>query len=173
MTWTEEYNDINKMKIIDKKELCKWNVSDRTTQEVKRVIPFTFGCPSILFLFWRESGQLDTILRDMPEGLSVYSKLTQGHGTGADSVIRAEAMLMRGEDAEAEILCHKALYLAKNCQRQQISICLCAGFVLARIAILRGDVEGYFMAVKSIENYAKEDSSQYVLAHGGSLPNCP
>ena len=156
----EEYNDVKKMSSEEKKI---WDAIDTPTHEIKRVIPFTFGCPSILFLFWRESGQLENALRNMTDALPKYCKLTKGHGTGADSVMWAEAMLMRGEDAEAEILCHKALYQARNCQHQQISICLSAELVLTRIAIMRGDVEGYFTAVRSIRNYANEKASQYVL----------
>ncbi len=68
---------------------------------------------------------------------------------------------MRGEDKQAEILCHKALYEARS--KQQISICLCVELILARIAILRGDVDGYFTAVGNIEGYAKESSHSYVL----------
>lgn len=97
----------------------------------------------------------------MEETLPDYRKLTGGHGTGADSVMRAEAMLMRGEDDEAEILCHKALYEARSCQ--QTCICLCAELVLARIAILRGNAEVYFTAVRNIRNYAKGNSDLRVL----------
>ncbi|HWQ78483.1 MAG TPA: LuxR C-terminal-related transcriptional regulator [Anaerovoracaceae bacterium] len=123
--------------------------------------PFTLGCPSVLFMFWRESGELENDMRHISRTLPDYQKLTQGHGAGAESVMRAEAMLMRGDDNAAEILCHKALYEAHSFR--QISVCLCAENVLARIAILRGDVDGYFTAVKNIRGYANENSSLYIL----------
>lgn len=123
-------------------------------------MPWTFGGISILNMFWRESGKLDDTLQDMDECLPYYFKLTREHGAGANSALRAEVMLMRGEDDEAEILCHKALYEART--HQQIAICLCAELILARIAILRGDVEGYFTAVNNIKGYTKEKSNLYV-----------
>ena len=61
----------------------------------------------------------------------------------------------------AEILCHKALYEARSFQ--QTGVCLCAELVLARIAILRGDVDGYLTAVSNIKGYVKENSNLYIL----------
>jgi LuxR family maltose regulon positive regulatory protein len=132
------------------------------TQKIKRDIPFTFGCPSVLFLFWREAGQLENEMHNFAENLPAYCEITQGHGLGADSLMRAEAMLMRGEDLEAETLCHMALYQAKNCENQQVCICLGAEFVLARIAILRGDVEAYFSAINNLQSYTDVKSDLYV-----------
>lgn len=125
---------------------------------IKRDIPFTFGCPSVLFLFWREEGQLENEVQSLTENLPAYCKITQGHGFGADSLMRAEVMLMRGEDNDAEVLCHMALYQAKCCENQQICICLGAELVLARIAILRGDVEEYFSAIRKIQSYSITNS---------------
>ena len=122
--------------------------------------PWTFGSVSILCLFWREPGKLDETLRQIDGYLPHYLRITHGYGAGADSAARAEALLMRGEDEQAEILCHRALYEARS--RQQISICLCAELTLARIAILRGDAGGYFTAVQNIQNYAKENPHLHV-----------
>lgn len=160
MAYIEAYNDVSKMR---EKRQKIWDLSEKTSERIKCAIPFTFGCPSVLFLFWRESGQLENALRGIAEGLPIYRKYTQGHGTGADCVMQAEALLMRGEDVEAEVLCYKALYQARSCQCKQVSICLSAELVLVRIAILRGDVEGYFAGIRNIKEYVKENSSLYVF----------
>ncbi|HWR62704.1 MAG TPA: LuxR C-terminal-related transcriptional regulator, partial [Clostridia bacterium] len=152
------YNDIRKM---SEGRRSAWEILGGPSSIIVNDMPWTFGGTSVLSMFWRESGKLEDALRDMDECLPYYLKLTRGHGAGANSVMRAEAMLMRGEDDKAEILCHKALYDARSCQ--QISICLCAELVLARIAILRGDAEGYFTAVKNIQGCAKENSNLYIL----------
>lgn len=152
-----EYSDIKKM---NKGWKAALKILGRPSRILVKEMPWTFGSTSVLSIFWRESGRLDDILCDMDESLPYYLKLTQGHGTGAESVLRAEAMLMRGEDNEAEILCHRAIYDAHS--RQQTCICICAVQVLARIAIMRGDVEGYLNAVKNVQNYAKEDSNLYI-----------
>jgi LuxR family transcriptional regulator, maltose regulon positive regulatory protein len=124
-------------------------------------MPWVFGSTSVLAMFWRKSGALEDEMKAMDECLPFFRKLTRGLCAGANSVMRAEALLMRGEDDEAEIMCHKALYDARS--YQQVSICLCAELTLARIAILRGDVDGYLSAVKNIQGYSNENSNLYVL----------
>lgn len=158
MTIMKDYNDVSKMRADGRSTRDRL---DKSFTQIKCEIPFTFGCPSILFLFWREAGRLDGALKDVEESLPIYRKLAPEHGIGAESVMKAEAMLMRGEDNEAEILCHKALYQARS--HRQTCICLSAELVLARIAILRGDTEGYFTAARNIRGYAKKDSNLYVL----------
>jgi LuxR family maltose regulon positive regulatory protein len=90
----------------------------------------------------------------MEECLPLYSRIANGHGTGADSVFRAEARLMHGDDAEAEAACHQAIYQAG--EKHQASICLCAELVLARAAILRGDAAMYAALREKIAKTAEE-----------------
>ncbi len=152
------YNDIRKMSEGRKAAL---KILDEPSSIIVNNMPWTFGNTSILNMFWRESGKLEDALRDMDECLPYYLKLTRGHGTGADSAMRAEAMLMRGEDDDAEILCYKALYGAGS--HRQTSICICAELVIAHIAILRGDAEAYFTSVKNIQGYSKGNTNLYIL----------
>lgn len=152
------YNDIRKMSAGRREAL---EIMGGPSDSIVKNMPWTFGGTSILNMFWREPGTLEETLRDMDECLPYYLRLTKGHGAGADSVLRAEALLMRGEDKAAEIHCHKALYEARN--HEQICVCICAEQVLARIAILRADVEGYFRALANIWQFAKENSDPYVL----------
>ena len=152
------FNDIPKMHAGQTEA---WRILGKPTDMIKESIPLVFATTSILNLFWRESGELENELQQMDEFSPIYYKFTNGHGAGRHSLMRAEAMLMRGEDTYAEILCHKALYEARS--YQEISICLSAELVLTRIAILRGDVEGYSTSIKNIQCYAKENSNLYVL----------
>ncbi len=152
------YNDIKKVKELQKSayELLGGSSRFRLNE-----IPITLGATSVLSMVWRESGGLDEALVDIQSNLPYHFKLTQGQGFGADSVLHAEMMFMRGDDIQAEILCHKALYQARS--KQETCICLCAEQVLARIAILRGDVEGFFTSLENIRGYAKESSNLYVM----------
>ena len=50
---------------------------------------WTFGSPSVLYLFWRESGRLVEELAQMDACMPVYYRLTQGHGAGAEHIMRA------------------------------------------------------------------------------------
>jgi len=135
-----EFNDIAKMSVYHREAFAhlssaEGGASPRTV--IFGLTPWTFGIPSVLSLYWNRTGGLDEALALMDECMPWYVKLTGGHGTGAEVMMRAEAHLYRGEEAEAETLSHKALYLARGAG--QISLCLCAELVLARLAILRGD----------------------------------
>lgn len=154
----KEFNDIPKMRAEQKKA---WEILGQSTEIIKENTPWLFEAPTVLGFFWRESGKLENVLMEMEEGRTLYRSLFRGYGAGTGYVMQAEAMLMRGRDDDAEILCHKALYEARS--SRQVGICICGELVLARIAILRGDVDSYFRAIKNIQGYAKENTSLYVL----------
>lgn len=153
-----EFNDISKMREGQEKA---WGLLGKPTDMVKANTPWLFATPSALNMLWRKSGHLEHVMDQMDQGRTIYLNLAQGHGAGANYVMRAEAMLMCGEDDAAEILCHKALYNARS--YQGVSICLCAELIFARIAILRGDTEGYFNALKNIRGYTNQYSDLSVL----------
>jgi len=149
-----DFNDITKMM---ESQRNAWETLGKPLKIINRKSIYGYASPSILNLYWREVGTLEDTLQKMDEASFTYLKLTGGRGAGAQSILRAEAMLMRGEDDEAEILCYKALYDAKSFG--QIGICLSAELVLARIAILRGNEGSYFTAVRNIQGYDKESSN--------------
>ncbi len=153
-----EFNDISK---VNKGHETALKILGKPSIMIKSDIPMLFATTSVLNMFWRESGELENELQQIDIGAHLYHKIGQGHGIGYNTVMRAEALLMRGEDNEAEILCHKALYEARS--YYQTDMCICAELVLARIAILRGEVKGYFTAIKNMQDYAKADSNLYVL----------
>ena len=153
-----EFNDIAKMMEGQNKY---WNLLGKTTDMVKNDTPFLFGSISVLNMLWRDKGGLKNVLKQMEGGSNLYHKLTIGHGSGAFYAMKAEAMLMAGEDDEAEILCYKTIHDARG--YKQDDICLCSELILARIAILRGDVEAYFRAVKNIRNYADDNPKLYII----------
>ena len=152
------YNDFKKVKEVQK---AAYELLGGSSRFRLNEIPITLGGTSVLSMVWREPGSLDEALVDIQRNLPYHFKLTHGQGFGVDSALHAEMMLMRGDDIQAEILCHKALYQARS--KQETCICLCAEQVLARIAILRGDVNGFFTSLENIKGYAKESSNLYVL----------
>ncbi len=129
-----QYNRIDAMSALHRSALARLG-GPATLISVKST--WTFGSPSVLYMFWRESGRLNRELEQMDACMPVYYRLTCGHGVGAEHIMRAEAHFLRGEADEAEILCHRAM-LAADTARQN-SIFLCGLFLLARAAILRGD----------------------------------
>lgn len=158
LTSFTKYNDIKK---LSKGQKAAYELLGGPSRFKLKDIPITLGSTSILNMFWCEVGKLDEVLADMKKSLPYHILLTSGQGVGADSVLHAEIVFMRGDDIQAEILCHKAQYQARN--KNEIYVCLCAEQILARIAILRGDVEGFFTAVENIKSYVKEGSNLYIL----------
>ncbi len=153
-----EFNDMIKMQESYKK--C-WELLGGPSDIISTRTSMLYGGVSVLNMLWRESGKLEEVLQYMEKGRTLNLKLTRGHGAGAYYAMMAEVSLMRGDDKEAEIQCYKALYEAQSFKNIDIQVCVKLLFV--RIAILRGDVEGYFSAVKNIQNYPNENTSLYVL----------
>jgi LuxR family maltose regulon positive regulatory protein len=155
------FNDIERMSVFHRYALEYFGGFGGETERSTIVFgttPWTFGITSVLCLFWSKRGELEKELHSMDECMPHYIKLSGGHGAGADSAMRAEAALFLGDDAESEILCYRAVYMAR--EHRQTSVCLCAELILARIAILRGDHEKYPAILDKITHYADEAHKQ-------------
>ena len=104
-------------------------------------------------MYHRDAGQLDRELADMEYYTPYYTALAAGHGRGGPALMRAEALLFRGETEEAEILGHKARHEANLAG--QISILIGAELLLGCLAILRGDAAALFAALENIDALAE------------------
>lgn len=153
--------DLKKMR-EDYKTACE--ILRESPDIIKNSVPWLSVFPTALGLFWHEPGGLDEDLRAMDELKPIYRRFNRGQGAGLGHLIRAEAMLLRGEEDEAEISCHKARYEGRA--HGQISICIYAALCLARVFILRGDTAGFSAALESIQGYAAphEDLSMRRMA---------
>nr|WP_321502065.1 LuxR C-terminal-related transcriptional regulator [uncultured Dethiosulfovibrio sp.] len=132
------YNDIEAM---GKDHSRAYELLGPHSRLFKPDTPWTFGWPSVLGMFHSESGKLDRELSDMDRWLPQYNSLTSGNGSGAELIFRAEALLYRGQDDEAEALAIRALDVTKRLN--QDSLYICTAFLLQRIALLRGDGPGF------------------------------
>lgn len=98
----------------------------------------TFGCPSVLFLYYRKSGKLrDSFIKNRGSFTS-YFNLTNGHGMGADTVFEAELYFLQGDFDNAEIAIQKSIYEANK--YDQIEIKICGLFLQTRIAMIKGNL---------------------------------
>jgi LuxR family maltose regulon positive regulatory protein len=129
-----EYNNLQKMAEHIKKaaELLKHPVKFMDTKS-----SWTFGSPSVLYMFYRETGGLLEDVKTLKEAMPVYNKLTNGHGAGGQFVMVAERYFNCGDFESAEIELQKALYAANS--HGQGDIALCARFLQARLTIVKGD----------------------------------
>lgn len=152
------YNDIFKMAEYHKN-------ARRMLKEPSLFIRFnaiwTFGSPSILYMFYREPGKLEEHIDGLAEDLPRYSQLTNGNAAGAESLIRAEGYFVRGDLENAEILLHQGLLKAQS--KEQMANILCARFLEARIDLCRGN----FNISKALQTMREEITSagEYLLIH--------
>lgn len=99
---------------------------------------WSFGSPSVLFMFYRHSGKLLEDLSLLQETLPRYYALTKHHGAGCDLVMEAEILYLRGNFEAAEIFCHKAAREALK--HKQLGVIACTIFLRMRLALVRGDL---------------------------------
>lgn len=123
---------------------------------------WSFGSPSVLYMFYRESGKLEQEVNDMKEAMPYYYRLTDGHGTGAEQMMEAEWHFCKGDFENAEIAVHQVLYLAEGAN--QPNMLLCAFFLQARIALMRGDYASVLDLSGKIYE-AVDKNRLYVLIH--------
>ena len=123
---------------------------------------WTFGSPSVLYMFYRESGKLEQEVLDMKEAMPYYYRLTAGHGTGAEQLMEAEKYFNRGDFENAEIAVQQALYLADGAH--QPNMVLCAQFLQSRMALVQGDYVRILDLSRKIHE-AVENNKLYTLIH--------
>lgn len=114
--------------------------------------PWAFGGYYQLTEFHINAGEADREADALEAFIAVYSRLTQGHGSGADALFRAELAYNRCDIPGAEVFAYKALALAED--RRQCIIQLSAALTLADIAILKCDVQGWQNAISLMEKAA-------------------
>lgn len=129
------YNDIKKMSEHHRKA-CE--LLDQPTSIYDTKSNWTFGSPSVLYMFYRESGKLEEHVGDIIEALPYYYRLTNGHGRGAEYVMEAERHFNIGEFEDAEISIKKALS-EKPAENLETGIILCIEFLQTRLAFLKGN----------------------------------
>ncbi len=114
--------------------------------------PWYFGSISQVTAFHCVPGEADREACELEEFLKVYSRLTNGHGSGADALFRGEIAHYRGNLSEAEIFLHKAGYLAESCRQKVIQ--LGVALHLAEIAVEKADMEGWQRTIAAMERAA-------------------
>ena len=129
------YNDISAMSRLHR------SASSRMSRPAISIRPdggWTFGSPSVLMMFYRAPGELQSELAEMDECMPHYYKTTSNHGQGAETIMRAEAMFCQGRFTDAYIELERAYAQIKD--NGQINMELCCDFLSRRLS-LHTDVE--------------------------------
>lgn len=130
-------------------------LGNRCSQVILPATPWCFGNYSPLTEFYITPGEAEGEAEALEEYIAIYSRLTNGHGSGADALFRAELAYQRGDLSNAEILAYKAAFLAES--KQQSVVQLGAAILLAHIALHKEDTAGWQCAIDSMERAASFD----------------
>ncbi|MBQ1251325.1 MAG: hypothetical protein IIY02_00255 [Firmicutes bacterium] len=112
------------------------------------------ACPSLLAMYHSTAGGLDAELDAMDRAMAAYTKLTDGHGSGAAKLCRAEAAYLRGDLASAKEL--HLVALTEGMEHRQYDIVLGALFLGMRICLFEGDTAKAAEHLESIETLVKK-----------------
>lgn len=145
------YNDVSAMCYFHKRT---WDNLDNPYDFYLTNDSWTFCIPSPVYMFWRQSGELQNTLWLIEEGIPRYADMAGGKGTGAPEVMRAEMELLAGDTRKAFDSAWNAYYIAKA--HDQDSLCFAALMILCRVAILEGECGGFTEAITEIERLAFE-----------------
>jgi LuxR family maltose regulon positive regulatory protein len=126
--------------------------------------PWCFGNFCLLGEFHIQPGEADREASALEEFIAIYSRLTNGHGSGADVLFRAELAYHRGDISEAEILSYKALFLAES--NKQNIVQFGATLHLAEVALHKRDTAGWQHAIASMERAASFPSQDTFVSRG-------
>ena len=129
------YNDISAMSRLHRSASAQMS---RPAISIHKSGGWTFGSPSVLMMFHRAPGELESELVEMDESMPHYYKITDGHGQGAEKIMRAEAAYMQGRFTDARIALEGAY--AQIVGNGQENMALCCDFLALRLS-LYADVE--------------------------------
>ena len=124
------YNDISAMSRLHRSASSQMN---RRAISIQKSGGWTFNSPSVLMMYYRAPGELQSELAEMDECMPHYYKITDGHGQGAETIMRAEAAFMQGRFTDAHIeLEHAYAQIEGN---GQVNMALCCDFLAWRLSL--------------------------------------
>ena len=129
------YNDISAMSRLHRSASAQMS---RIAISIHKSGGWTFGSPSVLMMFHRAPGKMQSELADMDECMPHYYKITDGHGQGAEKIMRAEAAFAQGRFTDAHIELESAYARIEG--NGQENMALCCDFLAWRLSLCT-DVE--------------------------------
>ncbi|MBF4691960.1 LuxR C-terminal-related transcriptional regulator [Fusibacter ferrireducens] len=153
------YNDIEKMSEFHQKSCALLN---EPSEIMDNKASWTFGSPSVLYMFHRKSGSLLAEVATIKKAMPFYYELTEGHGSGAEYMMAAEHYYFTGNFEDAEIEVHRVLQLASAIQ--QNGIIICALFLQIKLAFMRADfqrIQALFNEIRTLVN----EKNLYLFMH--------
>ena len=129
------YNDISAMSRLHRSASAQMS---RPAISIQSGGGWTFGSPSVLMMFYRAPGELERELAEMDECMPHYYQVTNNHGQGAETIMRAEALFCQGRFTDAHIELERAYAQVRD--NGQVNMALCCDFLSRRLSLYT-DVE--------------------------------
>ena len=124
------YNDISAMSRLHRSASAQMS---RPAVSIQSSGGWTFGSPSVLMMFYRAPGELESELAEMDECMPHYYKITGNHGQGAETIMHAEAAFMQGRFTDAHIALERAYAQIEG--NGQENMALCCDFLARRLSL--------------------------------------
>lgn len=162
LAYISAYSEYNNFSNMNDHFMKIYNSVNKPLNMIAGQVPFSLGSPSIMCLYHNECGMLDNEINTLEMCAPNYYRITNGHGKGFEAIMKAEALYNRGEYEGAEILCHKAIYMADS--KNQTSIYICGLMLLSRLAICDGNSDAFHEYMNGIQkkiNHITDSFSQY------------
>ena len=100
-------------------------------------------------MFYRAPGELQSELHEMDECMPHYYKITDGHGQGAETIMRAEAAFMQGRFTDAHIELESAYAQIEG--NGQENMALCCDFLARRLSLHMDMEQRYSFEERRVE----------------------
>ena len=144
------YNDISAMSRLHRSASAQMS---RPAISIHKSGGWTFGSPSVLMMFYRAPGELESELAEMDECMPHYYRITDNHGQGAEKIMRAEAAFQQGRFTDAHIEL-ESVYAQIEGNGQE-NMVLCCDFLAWRLSLYT-DVE---------QRYSFDERREELLRH--------
>ena len=148
------YNDIRAMSRLHRSASAQMS---RPAISIQSSGGWTFGSPSVLMMFYRAPGALESALAEMDECMPHYYKVTNHHGQGAETIMRAEALFCQGRFTDAHIELERAYAQVKD--NGQVNMALCCDFLSRRLSRYTDVEQRYTFAERYAELLRYHDAA--------------
>lgn len=148
------YNDISAMSRLHRSASVQMS---RPAISIHKSGGWTFGSPSVLMMFYRAPGELQSELAEMDECMPHYYKITNDHGQGAEKIMRAEAAFQRGYFTDAHIEL-ESVYAQIEGNGQE-NMALCCDFLAWRLSLCTDVEQRYSFEERRVDLLRKHNAA--------------
>lgn len=148
------YNDISAMSRLHRSASVQMS---RPAISIHKSGGWTFGSPSVMMMFYRAPGELQSELAEMDECMPHYYKITNDHGQGAEKIMRAEAAFQRGYFTDAHIEL-ESVYAQIEGNGQE-NMALCCDFLAWRLSLCTDVEQRYSFEERRVDLLRKHNAA--------------